>query len=269
MRLDDARGFVFDLDGTLVRRSPAGAEPMPGAPEVLAALRASGRPFVVFTNASHVAPGVIAREARAGGLEIEDDEVLTPVCSAIGHLRRECPGRRVLVIGTEATQERFAHAGIPLAAPGEEAAAAEVVLVFHVDVADLETLEAAAHAVLGGAQFLTGNSAGAYAGANGPILSRGAMVGAAIAKAADREPIVVGKPSTAAVTEYSERLGLPPGDVAVVGDDLGMDIALGRLGGSRTVLVLSGMDGSGHAALPVRQRPDLVLDGIADLLSLL
>lgn len=268
MRLDDTRGFVFDLDGTLVRRSPAGAEPMPGAPEVLAALRASGRPFVVFTNASHVAPGVIARGARAGGLEIADDEVLTPVCSAIGHLQRECPGRRVVVIGTEATKERIADAGIALAAPGEEASA-EVVLVFHVDEADLGILEAAAEAILAGALFLTGNYARAYAGANGPILSRGAMVAAAIAKASAQDPIVVGKPSTAAVTEYSERLGLPPEDVAVVGDDLGMDIALGRLGASRTVLVLSGIDGSGHSALPAAQRPDLVLGGIADLLPLL
>jgi 5'-nucleotidase len=268
MQLDDARGFVFDLDGTLVRRSPSGAEPMPGAREVLAALRASGRPFVVFTNASHVAPGVIARGVRAGGLEIGDDEVLTPVCSAIGHLRRERPGQRVLILGTTATKERILDAGIRVAEPGEEASA-DAVLVFHVDEIDLGVLEAAAHAIIAGAAFLTGNYAPAYAGADGPILSRGAMVAAAIAKVSAQEPIVVGKPSVAAVTEFSERLGLAPEDVAVVGDDLAMDIALGRVGGSRTVLVLSGIDGSGHAALPPEQRPDLVLHGIGDLLALL
>lgn len=268
MRLDDARGFVFDLDGTLVRRSASGAEPMPGAREVLAALRASSRPFVVFTNASHVAPGEIARGVRAAGLEISDDEVLTPVCSAIGHLRRECPGRRVLVLGTAAAKERIADAGIPVTEPGAEASA-EAVLVFHVDEVDIGLLEAAAHAIIGGAAFLTGNYAPAYAGANGPILSRGAMVAAAIAKVSAQEPMVVGKPSVAAVTEFSERLGLAPEDVAVVGDDLVMDIALGHVGGSRTVLVLSGMDGSGHAALPPEQRPDLVIDDVGDLLALL
>ena len=35
MRLDDVRGFVFDVDGTLVRRFPDGVHPLPGAVEVL------------------------------------------------------------------------------------------------------------------------------------------------------------------------------------------------------------------------------------------
>ena len=44
MRLEDARGFVFDLDGTLVQRAKSDYEVIPGAPEVLAALRrAAGR----------------------------------------------------------------------------------------------------------------------------------------------------------------------------------------------------------------------------------
>ena len=47
-----------------------------------------------------------------------------------------------------------------------------------------------------------------------------------------------------------------------------MDVALGRLGGARTVLVRSGI--SGRIELersPQRQRPDAVVDGIAELLD--
>ena len=53
--------------------------------------------------------------------------------------------------------------------------------------------------------------------------------------------MVVGKPSRAAVDEIERRLGVPSEEIAVVGDDLYLDVALGHLGGSRTVLVRSGI----------------------------
>jgi len=54
----------------------------------------------------------------------------------------------------------------------------------------------------------------------------------------------------------------------VIGDDLGMDIALGRLGGSRTVLVRSGVSGQiDLSKVPERRRPDAAIDGVADLLD--
>ncbi len=68
MRLDDVRGFVFDVDGTLVHRAGAEVRALPGAAEVLDAIRASGRPFVLFTNGSHMPPAAFARELRGAGL---------------------------------------------------------------------------------------------------------------------------------------------------------------------------------------------------------
>jgi hypothetical protein len=59
--LADAAGFMLDLDGTLVQRAPDGVVALPGAAELIGAIRASGRPLVVFTNASHTDPGSIAR----------------------------------------------------------------------------------------------------------------------------------------------------------------------------------------------------------------
>jgi hydroxymethylpyrimidine pyrophosphatase-like HAD family hydrolase len=45
LRLDQVRGFMFDVDGTLAHRGHDGrAHPQPGAIEVLDRIRASGRP---------------------------------------------------------------------------------------------------------------------------------------------------------------------------------------------------------------------------------
>jgi ribonucleotide monophosphatase NagD (HAD superfamily) len=137
-----------------------------------------------------------------------------------------------------------------------------------VDETSIAELEAAARAVVGGARLLTANYLPAYAGANGPIFSRGAMVTAAIAKAADVRPTVVGKPSRAAVQELRERIGVPTEELLVTGDDVRMDVGLGLLGGSRTVLVRTGITGDMDVSrLPEKRRPHAVIDGVEELLA--
>ncbi len=267
LRLDDVRGFVFDVDGTLAHRDAAGrAHPQPGAVEAIARIRASGRPLALFTNGSHVAAWEIARALREDGIPVEDGEVLTPIESALSYLRRNHDGARVQLFVTEPIRERMLAAGVR-ATDGDDA---DVVFVAHVGVADLDAMERAGHAVARGAPLLTGSYVRGYAGANGMIISRGAMVTAAIAKAGGRRPKVVGKPSRAAVAELHAHIGISPRDLVVIGDDLGMDVALGRLGGSLTVLVRSGVSGSlDLERVRPAARPHAVIDGVAELLPLL
>jgi ribonucleotide monophosphatase NagD (HAD superfamily) len=158
----------------------------------------------------------------------------------------------------------MARAGVPLA-DGEEA---DAVFVAHVDEVDLDRMVRAARAVSGGARLLTANYQRGYWGAKGLVFSRGAMVTAGIARVTGARPVVVGKPSKPAVQEISDRLGLPADELAVIGDDLDMDIVLGRLGGSRTILVRSGISGNVDLArVPERRRPDAVVDGVEEVLG--
>jgi HAD superfamily hydrolase (TIGR01450 family) len=264
MQLDDVRGFVFDVDGTLVRRYPDGVHPMPGAVEVLNAIRDSGRKLAIFTNGSHLPPEEFARELRADGLPVADEEIVTPVRSALSYLRRRHDGAPVLLFAQPSVRGLLVEEGVNVV-DDEEAA---VVLVLHVDDADFPALERAARAIMRGARLLTANYLPSYAGANGPIFSRGAMVTAAIAKAASARPTVVGKPSKAAVQELRDRLGVPSEELLVTGDDVKMDVGLGLLGGSKTVLVRSGTTGDlDLTRLPERQRPHAVIDGVEELLQ--
>ena len=141
--------------------------------------------------------------------------------------------------------------------------------VAHIDEVEMASLERAARAVIRGAPLLTGLLC--------PRLRRG--------ERADHQPRRdghrrdrEGRRGTAEDRRQARparrwprsarRLGLPARELAVIGDDLGMDIALGRLGGSRTVLVRSGISGPlDLRRVPARRRPDAVLDGVADLLE--
>jgi len=263
-RLDSVRGFVLDVDGTLVHRAGKDVHALPGAVELLERIRASARPFVLFTNGSHAAPETFAAEIRASGLDVGDDEVLTPLVSVRFWLESRRPDGSVLLFGADASHEYLRRTGVRLV---EEEP--DVVFVAHSDVVDFDRLERAARAVLSGAPLLTASYQPAYAGADGPILSRGAMTAAAIAKASSRRPVVVGKPSRAALAAITDRLAAKPHDLALIGDDVNMDIALGRMGGAHTILVRSGISGGGSDLdrVPASRRPDEIVDGVLDVLE--
>jgi len=268
LRLDDVRAFMFDIDGTLLHRGLDGrGRPQPGAVEVLDRIRASGRPLVLFTNGSHVPSARIAHGLRDDGLPVTDDELLTPVDSATAWLGAHPEQHPVQVFASYAVRGHMIAAGIPLT-DGEEARA---VFVAHLQDVSLAEVERAARAIANnGAPLFTGSYVAGYAGADGIIFSRGAMITAAIAKVSGARPRVLGKPSRAAVTALRERLNVPTREIAVIGDDLGMDVALGKLGGSRTVLVRSGISGAIDLdTVPLKRRPDAAIDNIADLLDLL
>jgi HAD superfamily hydrolase (TIGR01450 family) len=268
VRFDDVKGFVFDVDGTLVHREGQTLHVQPGAADVLARIRASGRPFVLFTNGSHVPPDGFAAEIRHAGLDVADDEVLTPLNSVLFYLRTHQHDRPVLAFVNDTVEAYLEQAGVSLAADDDDDSDIGAVFVAHQDVVEFVKLERAARALLDGAQLLTGSYAPYYAGLNGPIFSRGAMVTAALAKVSGADPIVVGKPSHAALDAVSDRLGVTTEEILVIGDDPTMDVALGRLGGARTVLVRSGIAGDvARETLPDEQRPDAVVDGVAQLLG--
>ena len=267
MRLDAVKGFVFDVDGTLVHRAGADVRVIPGAREVLERIRETGRPYAFFTNGSHVPPEAFARELREAGLPIDDGQMLTPLRSVQAYLDRLSGDARVLPFLTVSARRYLESSGVHLV-DGRNGAHVDAVFVAHADQTDFEQLERAARAVIAGARLLTGSYVSAYAGADGPNLSRGAMITAAIAKASGARPIVVGKPSRAAVREMERVLGLQSDEIAVIGDDVFLDISLGRLGRSQTVLVRTGISATlDLSGVPEKRRPHATVETVAEILD--
>ena len=83
-RLATARGFVFDMDGTLVLgdRTSHGLRPLPGALEITRWAAQRGRSFVVFTNGTNRTPAAYARIMRELGFPLPDEAEPAPVFSA-------------------------------------------------------------------------------------------------------------------------------------------------------------------------------------------
>jgi 4-nitrophenyl phosphatase len=99
-RLRNARGFIFDMDGTLVLgdRVNHGLRPLPGAIAMLDWARSRELPYLVFTNGTNRTPAHFARVLRDAGLDVPDEEMMTPASSAVVMFARR-GFRRVLVLG--------------------------------------------------------------------------------------------------------------------------------------------------------------------------
>src|SRR5215470_6092873 len=87
-------GYVIDLDGTVY----LGEEPLPGAVDVLARLRAAGRRLVFLTNNPLRSAASYADLLREIGVQADTDEVVTPLTVLTGYLMRRHGGAAVLTV---------------------------------------------------------------------------------------------------------------------------------------------------------------------------
>lgn len=154
-RLRAARGFLFDMDGTLVLGDQRnhGLTPLPGALETTRLLDRRGIGYVVFTNGTPRAPASYARELRKVGFALQDWQMLTPASSAVELFARR-GYRRVMVLGGEGMAMPLREAGIEVVEPVGRPEADAVFIGWYREFS-IDTLESACHAVRGGAQVFS------------------------------------------------------------------------------------------------------------------
>jgi len=262
------RGFVFDVDGTLIlSESPdwSGAVPLPGAVELLDWLRARGYPFALFTSGSTYRPETYAARLRAAGLPIEDWQVITTGVTAAEIIATDYPGRSVYVLGEEGTIAPLQARGIRVV-DGTEGETAGVVLVGWSRALTYDQLDIACRAVWNGADLLVTSAARAFVSKRGLKPGWSWSIAIAIAETTGKRPRVVGKPSVEALRAVARLLGTDVASLAVVGDDPDLELRMGRDAGALTIQVRTGR-GSEPIETPVIG--DLVLSGVEELFALL
>jgi 4-nitrophenyl phosphatase len=285
-RLRAVRGFVFDLDGTLVLgdRRNRGLRPLPGAIEIIRWARQRELPIAAFTNGTTKTPQELAVVLRDIGFDLPDEAVLTPAVSAADVLNRR-GHQRVLVLGHEAVAAPLREAGLDVVLPGdvvpgevvpgdgglpgEAKPAADAVLVGWYPEFSMAALETACQAVWAGAAVYSASQSMFFATAQGRAIGTSRAISAMIKSLTSCRVYVVGKPSLAALRTAARRLGLRPSELAVVGDDPELEVPMAHRGHATAIAVASGLatvDSFDH--LPPEIRPHLYLNGVDELLSI-
>jgi HAD superfamily hydrolase (TIGR01450 family) len=130
-------------------------------------------------------------------------------------------------------------------------------------------LHEAQQAIRSGAKFIATNRDATYPVEENVIPGGGSIV-AAVATAAEQEPLLIGKPSARAGDLITRRAGVAPSEALMVGDRLETDIEMGRRAGLWTCLVLTGISRAEEvASLPPECRPHWIIGGIGELPNLL
>jgi NagD protein len=251
------KALLIDIDGVVLQDD----RPLPGAGELVAWLRGSGRPFLFITNYSSQTPDELAHRMGTAGIAVPPEHVYTSAMATAEFLAKQAgTRRRAYVVGEGALVHALYETGFTLSETD-----ADFVVLGETRAYNFDMIQKASQLVKKGARFIATNPD--VAGPQGRP-SCGAFA-APIERITGKAPFYVGKPSAFMMRAALRHMQAHSEDAWMVGDNMDTDIIAGVQTGMVTVLVLSGV--SKEEDLPrFPYRPDhIVADAIAlrDLLA--
>jgi 4-nitrophenyl phosphatase len=261
-RLRKIETFLLDLDGTFY----LGDHILPGSLRFVEALQRTGRNFYFVTNNSSKNAAFYAEKISRMGVRISPQQVFTAGEATVYYIQSIGirSGARLYVAGTKYLKEDFREAGYD---PDWAVQPEAVILGFDTDF-DYARLTQVCNLVRQGVPFIATHPDLNCPTPEGPVPDCGALTAAVVA-ATGVKPVVVGKPAEHMIEAFCAKYGKKRNTLAMVGDRLYTDIALGINAGIMSVLVLSGETTTDDLKTATYQ-PDLILSNlgaIADLLA--
>jgi HAD superfamily hydrolase (TIGR01458 family) len=250
--LEGVTAVLADLEGTIFEAG----KPVPGAAHALDALSSRGIAAAFITNTTSRPRSRLVGELRAMGVPAEPGRVLTAPAAARDYLVGR-GWRRCHLMVRPAVIEDFD--GV---APADDSPDAVVVGDLGTDFS-YDRLNRAFRLLIAGAGFVTLARNRFYRAADGLVLDQGPFV-AALELAAGRPATLVGKPSAEFFRAAMRLVGVDAPQIAVIGDDLDVDVGGGQALGMRGVLVRTGKYREEDVARSPF-RADAIINSIADL----
>jgi 4-nitrophenyl phosphatase len=264
------KGFMFDLDGTLIlsNRKLGNYDAIPGAAEALGELDRLGIPWLALTNGSAYPSRVQGPKLRAAGVPVPDEKLFTPN-SVAARVMLARGFNNVLVLGTQGVVDALSELGVTCSVLGDDAAksADAVYVAWHPDCV-MDHIHLACERVLDGAALLSASDVPFFATKEGRSFGYSCAINGAISRVTGVEPEPCGKPSMHAMHVIAETLGVDMQDVGVVGDDAVAEILMARNSGAIGIAVTSGATGAEEwASQPAEKTPHLVIANIGELVK--
>jgi glycerol-1-phosphatase len=249
---------LLDLDGVVY----VGPDAVPGAVDHLAAAKDAGLHLAFVTNNASRTPDTVADHLRDLGVDASDEDVVTSAQAAARMLADRLPsGSAVFLIGGRGLEVALTEQGLrPVQSRGDDPVA--VVSGFSAELR-WGTVIAGAILVREGLPWVASNTDLTVPTPDGPGPGNGALVGA-VARFAERDPDVAGKPEPPLFEETMRRVG---GErPLVVGDRLDTDIEGANRVGYDSLLVMTGVtDLATLAAARPELRPTYVATDLGGL----
>ena len=251
--------FMLDMDGTIY----LGDRLFPCTKPFLETLRRLGKRHLFLTNNSSRDRTAYVEKLGRLGIEAKPDEVFTSGEATAIYLRDAFPGAKVCVMGMPTLEREFREAGFSLVERDPDC----LVLGFDQGF-DYAKMTRLCDIVRSGVPYIATHPDFNCPVDGGFIPDIGAVI-AYVKASTGREPDkVVGKPHAGIVDAIVRKYGVPRERIAMVGDRLYTDIALGAEAGITAILVFSGETSPEDYAASAT-RADYVFDDLAGLAAAL
>ncbi|MNO96257.1 putative hydrolase YutF [compost metagenome] len=229
--MNKTRGLLIDLDGTMYH----GQHMISGADVLISTLKANHIPYLFVTNNSSRTPEGVAALLNEMGIQAEAHEVCTSSEATAKYISERSPGARVAILGEAGLRHALMNAGLQEVDHNPQYVVQGIDRTFSYDSLSkaIQWIRAGAEYILTNPDLLLPSDAGFIPGAG--------TIAAAIEAGTGVKPLVIGKPARHLMTYATDKLGMEPSAVTVIGDNMRTDIAAGVAAGCQTILVLTGV----------------------------
>ena len=261
-RLRNIHLFLFDLDGTVYLEDT----PVPGAVDLVSALKREGRNCIFLTNNSSKSSGQYLEKLAGMGFPVIAENILTSGQVTGWYLQRKKPGASAYVVGTEALKKELA--GYEIRLVSEDTRQVDYVVVGFDTELTYKKLRVAGEFLAAGASFIATNPDLVCPVGGGRYIPDCGSICVLLENATGKQPMFIGKPHSTMIEALGDRFSVVKNTTAVIGDRLYTDIALGCNAGIMSICTLTG-ETSRPMIRKAAYKPDLVVESVAELRSLL
>jgi HAD superfamily hydrolase (TIGR01458 family) len=250
------KGILFDLDGVLY----VGSQVIEGAIETVAHIRASGIPCRFVTNTSTLSRDSLQHKINSLGFSIANQEIISAPQAALLYLaRKQNPVCRLLL--SDDVKKDFKEFQ-------QSDTDAEYIIVGDIgDAWSYRLMNEVFIRLMNGAQLIAIHKNRFWQTEKGLQMDIGGFV-EALEYTSNTKAKIIGKPSSDFFRIALSDMGLQPDEVAIIGDDIDVDVGGGQQAGLTGILVKTGKYRQDYAdESPIK--PDYLIDSIKDLPGIL
>ncbi len=229
--LEQIQIYMLDMDGTFY----LGGKIFEWSFDFLDKLKEQGKDFVFLTNNSSNSKESYVRKLEKMGLKVSGEKVISSGEATTIYLNRRKPGAKIYLVGTPVLEQEFQQAGFVLTDQNPD-----FVVVGFDTTLTYEKLWKLCDFVRGGVEYICTHPDFNCPIEGGYMPDIGGIIAFVQACTGKRPDIIIGKPYQYIVDAVMEKLGVEKDQVAMVGDRLYTDIAMGKNSGITSILVLSG-----------------------------
>lgn len=250
------KGILFDLDGVLY----VGSNAIEGAAVAVEKIRASGMPCRFVTNTSTLSLASLQQKINAMGFSISADEIISAPQATLRYLKNQHEPVCRLLLADDVKKDFKGFR--------QSDTKANYIVVGDIgDTWSYPLLNEVFNCLMQGAKLIAIHKNRFWQTEHGLQMDIGGFI-EGLEYASGSKAMIIGKPSADFFQIALDDMGLKPEEVAIIGDDIDVDVGGGQQVGLMGILVKTGKYRQSYAeSSPIT--PDLIIDSIKNLPGLL